>query len=331
MEEENKKEFSSKYTLDYKTYKEFSKGYIATKKSSIVMLFVVLVLLILYMFYRDYETVILFGSLFLIFAFLIIVTGRNKLQYKRYKSLNNNEDLDANIKIGKEKIISTSKRGDTSNYEFSQIVGIIETKNLVILKLEYNMGIIIDKNTLEGGTKEELIEYLFSVCKNLKKKKVIKSKKWLVFRNIMFVLMAITFILAIILSVLSHYQMDKYIEALQQSGYEIEMQESVYNGKETKQATISKDYEHTWSYLYEFGTDDDAKRNIEYWANQETDNNIKPEYIAQSGRNYQKYVIDEGQYVILIRRDNYVFYGIGHSRYKEELDEIVNIMDREMK
>ena len=71
MEEENKKEFNSKYTLDYKTYKEFSKGYIATKKSSIVMLFVVLVLLILYMFYRDYETVILFGSLFLIFAFLI--------------------------------------------------------------------------------------------------------------------------------------------------------------------------------------------------------------------------------------------------------------------
>ena len=62
-------------------------------------------------------------------------------------------------------------------------------------------------------------------------KKEIKSKKWLVFRNIMFALMAITFILAIILSVLSHYQMDKYIEALQQSGYEIEMQESVYSRK----------------------------------------------------------------------------------------------------
>ena len=327
----NEKEFSTKYTLDYKTYKEFSNGYIATKKSSIITLFVVLALLVLCIILRDYETVITFGVIFLIFAFLIKVTGRNKLQYKRYKSLNNNEDLETNIKIGKEKIISTSEKGDTASYEFSQIIGIIETKNLLILKLEYNMGIIINKNNLEGGTKEELIDYLFSVCNNLKKKKVTNSKRWLIVRRVIFVLFAMAFLLSIALSIINSNQMDNYIESLEQSGYEIEIQESVYNGKNTKQATISKDYEHTWCYLYEFGTDNDAKRNMEYWANQETDNNIKPEYIAQSSRNYQKYVIDEGQYVILIRRDNYVFYGIGHSQYKEELDEIVNIMDREMK
>ena len=148
MDNENQKEFSSKYTLDYKKYKEFSNGYIATRKSSMITLFVVLVLLILCIIYRNYETVITFGVVFTIFAFLIKVTGRNKLQYKRYKSLNNNEDVEANIKIGKEKIISTSKKGDTSSYEFSQIIGIIETKNLLVLKLEYNMGIIINKNNL---------------------------------------------------------------------------------------------------------------------------------------------------------------------------------------
>ena len=46
--------------------------------------------------------------------------------------------------------------------------------------------------------------------------------------------------------------MDNYVELLEQNGYEIEMQESVYNGKNTKQATISKNYGHTWCYLYEF-------------------------------------------------------------------------------
>lgn len=331
MDNENKKEFSSKYTLDYKTYKEFSSGYIATRKSSIITLFVVLVLLVLCIIYRNYETVITFGVIFAIFAFLIKVTGRNKLQYKRYKSLNNNEDVEANIKIGKEKIISTSKKGDTSSYEFSQIIGIIETKNLLVLKLEYNMGIIINKNNLEGGTKGELIDYLYSVCNNLKKKKVTNSKGLLVLRRVMFVLLAITVILSIVLSLLKQYQMDNYVELLEQNGYEIELQESVYNGKNTKQATISKNYGHTWCYLYEFGTDSDAKRNMEYWANQETDNNIKSEYIVKSSRNYQKYVINEGQYVILIRRDNFVFYGIGHTQYKEELDEIVNIIDEEMK
>lgn len=331
MDNENQKEFSSNYTLDYKTYKEFSNGYIATRKSSMITLFVVLVLLILCIIYRNYETVITFGVIFAIFAFLIKVTGRNKLQYKRYKSLNNNEDVEANIKIGKEKIISTSRKGDTSSYEFSQIIGIIETKNLLVLKLEYNMGIIINKNNLEGGTKEELMDYLFSVCNNLKKKKVTNSKRWLVVRKVMFVLLAIIVILSIALSILKTYQMDNYVELLEQNGYEIELQESVYNGKNTKQATIFKNYGHTWCYLYEFGNDNDAKRNMEYWANQEADNNIKPEYIVKNSRNYQKYVIDEGQYVILIRRDNYVFYGIGHSQYKEELDEIVNIMDEEMK
>ena len=332
MDNENQKEFSSKYTLDYKTYKEFSNGYIATRKSSMITLFVVLVLLILCIIYRNYETVITFGVIFAIFAFLIKVTGRNKLQYKRYKSLNNNEDVEANIKIGKEKIISTSKKGDISSYEFSQITGIIETKNLLVLKLEYNMGIIINKNNLEGGTKEELIDYLFSVCNNLKKKKVTNSKRWLVVRKVMFVLLAIIVILSIALSILKTYQMDNYVELLEQNGYEIELQESVYNGKNTKQATISKNYGHTWCYLYEFGNDNDAKRNMEYWANQETDNNIKPEYIAKSSRNYQKYLIDnEEQYVILIRRDNFVFYGIGHTQYKEELDEIVNLLEEEMK
>ena len=330
MENENQKEFSSKYTLDYKTYKEFSTGYIATRKSSIITLFVILVLLILCIIYRMYETVITFGVLFGIFAFLIKITGRNKLQYKRYKSLNNNEDVEANIKIGKEKIISTSKKGDIASYEFSQITGIIETKNLLVLKLDYNMGIIINKNNLDGGTKEELIDYLFSVCNNLKKKKVTNSKGLLVLRRAMFVLLTIIVILSIVLWILKQNQMDNYVELLEQNGYKIEMQESVYNGKNTKQATISKNYGHTWCYLYEFGTDNDAKRNMEYWANQETDNNIKPEYIVKSSRNYQKYVIDEGQYVILIRRDNYVFYGIGHTQYKEELDEIVSIIDKVM-
>ena len=314
-----------------KTYKEFSTGYIATRKSSIITLFVVLVLLILCIIYRDYQIVITFGVLFGIFALLIKVTGRNKIQYKRYKSLNNNEDVETNIKIGKDKIVSTSKKGDVTTYEFSQITNIVETKNLIILKLKYNMGIILNKNNIEGGTKEDLINYLYSVCNNLKKKKVTNTKGWLILRRIMFGLLVITVILSVVLSILKQNQMNNYVKLLEQNGYEIEMQESVYNGKNTKQATISKNYGHTWCYLYEFGTDNDAKRNMEYWANQETDNNIKPEYIVNSSRNYQKYVIDEGQYVILIRRDNYVFYGIGHSQYREELDEIVNIIEEEMK
>ena len=322
------KEFSSTYTLDYKKYKEFSVGYIATRKSSIIMLFVLLGLSMIYMYTKRYDIIIAVGIIFLLLLLLTKITGRNKLQYKHYKSLNNNEDLESTIKIGKEKIISTTQKGDTTSYEFNQIIGIIETKNLLILKLKYNMGIVLDKNNIVGGTKEELIDYLFSVCNNMKKKKVTKSKTWLILRKIFFVLYAIVFILSIFYFILTQNQMEQYQNLLEQNGYHIEMKESIYNSHNTKQLTIYKDNEHTWSYMYEFGTEADAKRNIEDWANLKTNNNIKDEYIIKNSRNYQKFVIDDdNKYVILIRNDNFVFYGIGHTQYKDELDNIVKMIE----
>ena len=65
------KEFSTTYTLDYKTYKEFSSGYIATRKASIIMLFVFLALLIIYMLTKRYDIIILGGVIFLLLIFLI--------------------------------------------------------------------------------------------------------------------------------------------------------------------------------------------------------------------------------------------------------------------
>lgn len=85
--------------------------------------------------------------------------------------------------------------------------------------------------------------------------------------------------------------------------------------------------------MYEFGNNEDAKRNINYWANLETDNNIKDEYVIENTNDYQEYVIDDNdKYIILIKKDNYVFYGKGNLEYKEELDYIVkNIIDVYMK
>ena len=108
MENENKKEFNSKYTLSYKIYKTFSKGFLATKRSSIIVLSIVLIILILYLLEKQYESIIVFGVVFIIFILIYKIAGLNKLQYKRNKSLNNNEEVEINIKINEEKIISTS-------------------------------------------------------------------------------------------------------------------------------------------------------------------------------------------------------------------------------
>ncbi len=190
------------------------------------------------------------------------------------------------------------------------------------------MGIILNKRNIIGGTKEELIDYLFSVCSNIKKKKIVKSKIWLIVRRTFLVLYTIVFILSILHFILKRNQIEQYQNILEQNEYNVEMNESIYNSHNTKKLTIYKDDEHTWSYIYEFGTDLDAKRNIEYWANLETNNNIKDEYIIKNTKNCQKFVIfDDSKYVILIRNNNLIFYGIGHTQYKNELDNIVKIFE----
>lgn len=321
------KEFITKYTLDYKTYKEFSRGYIATKKLSIIMSIVLFMLLIIYICTKKYDIIISCGIIIFIIILIVKLTGRNKLQYKRYKSLNNDEDMENTVKITKSKILTKTKKGDITNYEFSQIIGLIETKNLLILKLNYNMGLILNKNNITGGTKEELINYLLSVCTNIKKKKLINSKKWLITRKIFFVSYIVIFIIALFCFYLQQNKVYKYQEILEKSGYDVEIKESAYNNHNTKKMVVHKNEEHTWNYIYEFGTEADAKRNIEYWANLETDNDIKEEYIIKNDRNYQKYVIDnESEYIVLIRIDKFVFYSIGNTNYKKEIDNIMGLI-----
>lgn len=40
---------------------------------------------------------------------------------------------------------------------------------------KYNLGIIVNKNTLTGGTKEEFIQFIFEKCSNIKRKRKIKK------------------------------------------------------------------------------------------------------------------------------------------------------------
>lgn len=319
-------EFISTYKLDYAKYKEFSKGFMASKKSTIILSFLLILLFIIYLIYEMYSAIIWIAIIFLLLMIITRITGSYKMSYKRSKSLNDNEDIETTVKINNEKIIMTSKKGNVANYSFDQIVNIIETKNLLILKFKYNMGIIIDKNNIEGGTKEELIEYLFSVSKNIKKKKVYKTNIGLITRKIAIIVFAIVTVLAIIFSYIKSNRIDKFQRLLEQNNYNVERDETVNDGYDKKTLTISKENEHTWMYIYDFKTEAEAKSTIKYWADMETNKNSN-KFLEENKGNYQKYIIDEDQYIILIRNDNLVFYGFGHSDYKEELNNALNIIN----
>ena len=323
MEKNN--EFSSVCTFDYKKYKEFALGAVSTRKMNILFMFVSLLLLILYMTMGSYGLVIIIGIICGIFLIIYKVAGINKIQYKRTKNLNNGEDLRQTFKVSCGNIVLTSQKGDTSSYKLSQIISIIETENLFILKLKYNVGIIVDKNNLTGGSKEEFINYLFENCENLKSKKVIDSKKWVIIRRVFLGICLLIFLLAIIFSFMNSNRMDKYEKSFEDKGYNVDVNESVNDGYTFKTMTVMSN--NSVLYVYDFKTDKMAEHNLEYWAKSETDDNVKDEYIKEDSKDYKKYIIDDKGYVILIRKDNFVFYGIGNSHYKDELNDMIEVID----
>ena len=323
MEKNN--EFSSVCTFDYKKYKEFALGAVSTRKMNILFMFVSLLLLILYMIMGSYGLVIIIGIICGIFLIIYKVAGINKIQYKRTKNLNNGEDLRQTFKVSCGNIVLTSQKGDTSSYKLSQIISIIETENLFILKLKYNVGIIVDKNNLTGGSKEEFINYLFENCENLKSKKVINSKKWVIIRRVFLGICLLIFLLAIIFSFMNSNRMDKYEKSFEDKGYNVDVNESVNDGYTFKTMTVMSN--NSVLYVYDFKTDKMAEHNLEYWAKLETDDNVKDEYIKEDSKDYKKYIIDDNGYVILVRKDNFVFYGIGNSHYKDELNEMIEVID----
>lgn len=322
---EKNKEFSSVCTFDYKKYKEFALGTASTRKMNILFMFVSLLLLILYMIMGSYGLVIIIGIICGIFLIIYKVAGINKIQYKRTKNLNNGEDLRQTFKVSCGDIVLTSQKGDTSSYKLSQIISIIETENLFILKLKYNVGIIVDKNNLTGGSKEEFINYLFENCENLKAKKVINSKKWVIIRRVFLGICLLIFLLAIIFYFMNSNRMDKYEKSFEDKGYNVDVNESVNDGYTFKTMTVMSN--NSVLYVYDFKTDKMAEHNLEYWAKSETDDNVKDEYIKEDSKDYKKYIIDDKGYVILIRKDNFVFYGIGNSHYKDELNDMIEVID----
>lgn len=322
---EKNKEFSSVCTFDYKKYKEFALGAVSTRKMNILFMFVSLLLLILYMIMGSYGLVIIIGIICGIFLIIYKVVGINKIQYKRTKNLNNGEDLRQTFKVSCGNIVLTSQKGDTSSYKLSQIISIIETENLFILKLKYNVGIIVDKNNLTGGSKEEFINYLFENCENLKSKKVINSKKWVIIRRVFLGICLLIFLLAIIFYFMNSNRMDKYEKSFEDKGYNVDVNESVNDGYTFKTMTVMSN--NSVLYVYDFKTDKMAEHNLEYWAKSETDDNVKDEYIKEDSKDYKKYIIDDKGYVILIRKDNFVFYGIGNSHYKDELNDMIEVID----
>lgn len=278
----------------------------------------------LLLYTKNYSIIIYIGILSLFLLLILKIIGKNKTSYKISKDLNNGTDVHINVEINNEKIIMTSDNGNISNYTFNQIISLIETKNFVILKLKHNLGIIIDKTSLTGGTKEDLIHHLLSVCENIKKKKIIKSKNWIILRKFSFVVLFLIFILSIILNMYENQKMDRYLEILKDYNYEIEERTIQRSGKDVLDIKISDMQYHFYAELMEFDSEESAEDTIDYWLSYSSS-----DYTVETGNNYERYYFEEDD-DLYIRKDNIVLNVHIYSYKDDVFNNFLNIIDNEI-
>ena len=164
-----KKEFINEYILDEEKFLEFQEAFNKTNDNYINVFVSLLVINICSVFVFT-DKVSLYISIFiLLFLLLINIINKNKRVYKRLLLENNNKEIKNKIVLNNKEIIGKGKNNkNIDKYQYEDIKKIIETDNLLILKLNYNFGIIIDKNNIQGGTKEELISCIKEKNKNIK-------------------------------------------------------------------------------------------------------------------------------------------------------------------
>lgn len=322
-----KKEFKSEYTLDLKTYQEFCKGYKAANRIEIIILIILVLFFIESIIEKDYSFIIFYCAFLLIFKLILKLIDKPKIQYKRMLSCNNGKPAHNIVTINDENILITGDNGNKSTYSFEQIIGIIETKNLLILKMKYNLGININKNTLTGGNVEELASYLYQKCSNIKKKKIIKTNITKYFELIFTIVLAILLILSIIFNIFENKYIQNLKMTLQLNDYHIISATSSYKNEEISILTISKDSEHGKYYIYTFDNKEDAENNFDYWFDIENTDELNHECVKKDN-NYQKCTFQNDEYyTILIKNQRYVLYGKVYLEYKNEMNTLLEKID----
>lgn len=319
------KEFKCSYILDLERYNEFIKGYRATRTKNYILKIFVLIWLIIEIMQRDYlfvrETLLVVFIMLFVLIIVNIISGKKNLQYKRLVSQNNGVPITNEVTIDETGIhvvnIDTNNKQD---YLFEQILSITETKNLLILKMEYGLGLILNKNNLEGGSREEVIEFLFEKCKNIKNKKVYKGKLGGLFNKLYVPILAILLVISIVLSCTPNKSyMNDIKSIIESNNYYMEDITENYEGMNVQEVIMfNKTFGHFGAYIFECDDTKDAIHYYEYWCSLQEENRLTEEEIKE--RKLKKSIFeDEERYSIFIQKDRYVFLGNGFKKYKEEL------------
>ena len=202
-EEVKKAIYSSKFLMNKELFYDFcSVSYNKLKKFFLFFLLFTATEIIVNIILKDYMTN--FVTLFISFLLLLtyFITKRSiKINYER-NLISAGKESSLHYELFEDKIVShvdELKR----EYFYHQITKFLETKNFILLHLQYNLHITIEKSNLNASV-DEVKSFLIEKCPHVKKKKFINcsnDKKWsLVFLIALIVVSVVGTVIGLILS-----------------------------------------------------------------------------------------------------------------------------------
>lgn len=202
-QEEKEAVYGSEFLMSKNLYYDFcSVSYNKTKKMFLTFLCLVTPLLTVSLLMGKYDIAMFYG--FFISFLMIIIYFRTKKTIKiGYERMLISEGKERKLKyeLFEDRIVAYTE-DSKREYFYHQITKFFETKNFILLHLQHNLYISIEKNSLNASV-DEVKSFLIEKCTLVKKKKFVdtfNAKKWsLIFLIAMIVVSVIGAVFGIVL------------------------------------------------------------------------------------------------------------------------------------
>ena len=172
---------SSKFLMSKDLYYDFcSVSYNRTKKVFLIFLCLVAYLIGINLLIGNYDTVLWFCPLISFLTILIYFRTKKAIKtgYERM-IISEGKEATLNCELFGEKVILHNDELERE-YFYHQVTKFFETKNFILLHLQHNLHVTIEKNNLTASV-DEVKAFLMNKCPLVKKKKFINcvnDKKW---------------------------------------------------------------------------------------------------------------------------------------------------------
>ena len=194
--------YTAEAVLTAPVHNEFNISYLHTRKYRTVLHFLYILFLILLVTLSDSPKNQYFVIFFAVFFWIEVILNNRKggnIQYKRTIAANNGKPFSQSYQFYEDRVDCHNLYTNADvTYQYDKFLSLIETKNLLVLLMNYRLCLVIEKSKVAGGSPDELTNFLLDHCARIKPRKVKKVNfgKWV--HRVLLVVAAICFLLAIL-------------------------------------------------------------------------------------------------------------------------------------